>query len=357
MKAKNIGKTLLTVLSLILISCGKRLVSAQEPPEAASEVVQEISVGWNLGNSFNCCNEAMKNTKLTKETYYESLWGNPVTTKQMIDTVRAAGFNAVRIPVTYYNHINEQGQVDIAWLNRIAEVVQYCLADDMYVILNMHHDTGYGNKIMQANPGQLEAYQAYAAVVWHQVADYFKDYDERVMFESFNEMLDMSAQNPWYGNENSWQTMNILNQTFVDVVRGSGGLNSSRNLVVNTYGAQAVDGPLSHFRMPDDTVEDHLIVQVHYFGSEIKAVRDTMSEVNKYLVQKGYPVIIGEFGTNRYSGMEYRVATAVNYVAQAGQYGIKCFWWDDGGDYGLLNRRNCTWRYPELVAGLMQATL
>lgn len=356
MKRKDIRTYFIIVLCVIMIICQSTIVSAKETPKTASEVVKEIAIGWNLGNSFACCNKGMSNTKLSKETYYETLWGNPVTTKQMIDKVKETGFNAVRIPVTYYNHINAQGQVEAAWLNRIAEVVQYCLANDMYVILNMHHDTGYGkNKIMQANPEHLEAYQTYAVVVWYQVADYFKDYDERLMFEGFNEMLDMSAQNPWYGNAKSWEVMNMLNQTFVNTVRYTGGKNATRNLIVNTYGAQTTYGPLSAFQMPKDTVTDHLIAEVHYFGSDVKAVKGTMGEVNKYLVQKGYPVIIGEFGTNRSCGMQYRVASAVNYIMEAKQYGIKCFWWDDGGDYGLLNRKNCTWKYPDIVTSLIQA--
>ena len=356
MKRKDIKTYFITVLCIVLVLCQSMQVSARPTTKTASEVVKEITVGWNLGNSFACCNSRMQNSNISKVTYYETLWGNPVTTKQMIDKVKATGFNAVRIPVTYYNHIDEQGKIEATWLNRIAEVVDYCLDNDMYVIINMHHDTGYGkNKIMQANPNQLEAYKNYTKIVWHQVAAYFKNHDDRLMFEGFNELLDMSAQNPWYGNDKSWETMNILNQTFVDIVRYTGGKNATRNLIVSTYGAQTTYGPLSSFRMPEDTVENHLMVEVHYYGSDVKAVRGAMSEVNKYLVQKGYPVILGEFGTNRSCSMQYRVTSAANYITEAKQYGMKCFWWDDGGDYGLLNRKNCTWKYPDIVAAMMKA--
>lgn len=342
------------ILSVILLFCYCQPVIAADDDNSAHQIVDEITFGWNLGNTLDASNASMKgNISISKELYYETLWGNPYTTKQMIDTVKAAGCNAIRIPVTYYNHLDEQGRIDSAWLQRIGEVVQYCLEDNLYVIINIHHDTGNGkNKIIQANLENIEQNKLFALALWWQIAEYFKNYDNRLLFESFNETLDMAAENPWYGNQSSWQAMNILNQTFVDTVRMTGGNNATRNLIVNTYGAQTTYGPMNSFVLPRDTVQDHLIVEIHYFGSSESGIKGAMGSANKYLVQKGYPVIVGEFGTTRKSDIAYRVNSVYTYMNYAKSYGIKCFWWDDGGDYRLLNRKNCTWYYPQIIEAM-----
>ena len=349
------------IISVVLILCfcictlGNYSVAKADEGQTAAEVVADISVGWSLGNSLACCDATtVKDNKGT--TYYETLWGNPVTTQEMIHMVKVAGFNAIRVPITYYNHIDEQGIIDPAWLGRIAEVVQYGLNENMYVIINIHHDTGKGtNKYIQSNLANIEIYKNNLTSIWAQVALYFKDYDSRLIFESMNETLDMQAQNPWYGNDSSWQAMNVLNQSFVDVVRATGGKNSTRNLIVNTYGAQTTSGPLNSFRVPSDTVSNHLIVGVHTYVTSEKDIRSLMGTLNSKFISQGYPVIVGEFGTPYWSDIKYRIASAIHFINYGNMYGIKSFWWDDGGNYKLLDRKSMSWRYPQIVNGMMQA--
>lgn len=326
----------------------------------ATEMVEDMTVGWSLGNTLDShdSHTALNNNKITvnNSNYYETLWWNPKTTQEMIDTVKQKGFNTLRIPVTYYNHIDSNGIIDKEWLDRVAQVVNYGLNSDMYVIINMHHDTGKGQeKYVQANMTNIEFHQAYIITVWGQIAEYFKDYDNRLVFEGLNETLDMTAQNPWYGNANSWEAMNMLNQCFVSTVRETGGKNAARNLIVNTYGAQTTSGPLKNFKIPDDSVENHLIVGVHTYVSSEKDIKSVMSNMHSLFVSKGYPVIIGEFGTSYGPNMHVRAASAINFINYGKLYGIKCIWWDDGGNYKLLNRKSNTWAYPLIVDNMMYA--
>lgn len=322
--------------------------------QTATEVVEDIKVGWNLGNSLNCFSDK-ENTGFDI-TSYETIWKNPKTTREMIHTVKKAGFNAIRIPVTYYNHIDANGVIDTFWLARLAEVVQYGLDEGMYVIINIHHDTGYGfNKPIQATPANAEIYLNYIENIWTQVALYFKDYDSRLIFEGMNETLDMTAQNPWYGNGNSWEAMNQLNQTFVNVVRASGGNNSSRNLIVNTYGAQTTFGPVKYFKVPKDSVVNHLIIGVHTFATKQSEINSITWNLFDQFVSKGYPVIISEFGTPCKMKLSERITSAINFINYGSMYGIKCFWWDDGGDYKLLDRSTNKWQYLALVNGMITA--
>lgn len=344
---------------IILLSVSMQAECAVVENKSASDVVADISVGWNLGNTLESSTDKAgkiwnESLNIDKESYYETLFGNPKTTYEMIETVKKAGFNAIRIPVTYYNHLDDYGKIDEKWLIRVGEVVQYVLDNDMYAIINIHHETGKGNKRIQANLDKIDHYKAYSDVLWKQIASYFKDYDYRLMFEGFNETLDMAAKNPWYGNESSWKAMNMLNQSFVDVVRASGGKNSTRNLIVNTYGAQITYGPLYYFEFPQDKVAGHIIVGVHSFTSNVNSIKTNMDVLNKYFLKNGYPVIISEMGSNSKTSMPTRITGAQSYKVYAEYYGIKSFWWDDGGNYKLLNRKNNTWYYPEVLSALVQ---
>lgn len=337
---------------LIMNKTGVLDVSAEELN--AKELIENIRVGWNLGNTLECHDKAYS-ASISIDAC-ETMWGNPKTTHAMIKQVKEAGFNAIRIPVTYRNHLDAVGTIDPKWLLRIEEVVQYGLKENMYVIINVHHDTGYGEtKMIQANQENIEEYSGYVRLLWEQIASYFRDYDNRLIFEGMNEVLDMSAQNPWYGNEMSWETMNQLNQEFVNVVRATGGNNTKRNLIINTYGAQTTYGPINNFKMPEDTVKDHLIVGVHTFVIAQSEISQTMKNIYNQFVQQGYPVLVTEFGTAYWHGIVLRTTSAIHFMNYGNMYGIKCFWWDDGGDFKILNRKKQKWDYLTIVNGMMQA--
>jgi len=184
---------------------------------SAQEWTKNVVMGWNLGNSMECPNN-------------ETEWGNPKTTKSMIHAVAEAGFNAIRIPVRWGNHITDQSSmsVDPTWLSRVKEIVDWCLEEDMYVIINSHHDDWYDR-----NPyySKQEANNAKIRGMWTSIATYFRDYGEKLIFAGTNEITVN-----WAAPTTEQQAVqNSYNQTFVNAVRATGGKNYYRNLVVQTF--------------------------------------------------------------------------------------------------------------------------
>lgn len=324
---------------------------AREIPSTAQEVVSDMGMGWNLGKNLESYNASAG--YVADALFYETLWNNPKTTQKMIKTVKEAGFGAVRIPVTYLNHIDEDGKIDETWLHRVAEIVDYVIENNMYAIINVHHDTGKREDVpLQANYNNLKKNKALAQEMWEQIADYFKGYDRHLFFESYNEMLDMDATNPWYGNPTSWAAMNEMNQLFVDTVRKTGGNNATRFLVVNTYGAQTNSGILSYFKLPTDTIANHLIVGVHTYVVSTDGIQTVMQHLDSTLLSKGYACIIGEWAIS--GATDSSISTAEKMLTACTERKIACFWWDDGGNYKLLNRSQGEWYYPQLVDDMIK---
>jgi len=299
---------------------------------------------------------------ITKETYYETLWGNPVTTKDTIDMVSQAGFGAVRIPVTYTNHMDENGNIDKAWLDRVAQIVNSVLSDNMYCIINIHHDTGKDGWL-KADISTLDTSQLRFQNAWMQIAEYFKDYDQKLLFEGYNEILDVN--NKWSNStSDSYKAANQLNQAFVNTVRNTGGNNYSRNLVVNTYAASVDKGVLDSFVLPSDKVSNHLMVEVHYYGTSQSEQNSVIERLNSNFVSKGIPVMIGECGTTFKVTESDRIVSADYLIRTAKKYNITCFWWDDGNyantvgaqsNYAILDRVALKWYHPALMSAIIQA--
>lgn len=346
-----VGMILSFCLLLGLSSCG----IGNETPLPSQEIVNAMGAGWNLGNSLDCIDINMEKDN----TFYETVWDNPVTTEELICTVKEAGFGAVRVPVTYYNHLDENGQIDKVWLKRVKEVVDYVLNQDMYCIINLHHDTGNDAWIV-ADYSRMDEMEKNIANLWTQIAEYFKDYDEHLLFEGYNEILD--AQNHWGDvDSDTYQAANVLNQRFIDSVRATGGNNKARFLVVNTYAAGASEEIISNFRIPTDSIEHHLIMEVHnYSGSENES--DTVFQMlSKYSKKNRIPIIFGEFGIKHDTDSdleEQRMDYTKNFVAKCRKNGFGYFWWDDGGKfesadqvdtYALIDRYKCEWYFPELA--------
>jgi len=352
----------------------------------AGDAVSQITVGWNLGNTFDA-----NGTWITGDdpTSYETAWGNPVTTKAMIDSVREQGFNALRLPVTWSQHIDEHGNVDEKWMARIKEVVDYAYDDGMFVILNVHHDTGEGgdDKVswIFADTGVYENVKDKYKNLWTDIANEFKDYGDRLMFEGYNEMLD--TNNTWNASSNStaYEAVNNFAQDFVDAVRATGGNNAERNLIVNTYVSSYDQAVLDNFKLPTDSAKDHLIVEVHSYApwgftgttqsvtwttvhndfndsdkSEIDAAAQTLANFSNKL---GVPVIVGEFGAECKNN-DAEIAKYAEYMVQTmDSHGIKCFYWDNGdfnsgedadGGYAIFNRNSMTWK-TEIVSAMIGA--
>jgi endoglucanase len=323
-------------------------------------------VGWNLGNTL----DATGGSGLSSETS----WGNIKTTKAMIDTVKKAGFNTVRIPVSWGNHLDSSGKINSAWLDRVQEVVDYVISQDMYCILNVHHDGGSEGWI-EASSSCYKSSSSKFASLWKNIATRFKSYGEKLMFESFNEVLDSSDSWTDASKSDAYTAINDFNQLFVDTVRSTGGNNANRNLMVQTYSASSSEKTLNAFVLPTDTVKNHLIVQVHNYdpqafttaddqitwttptstwgSSSDKSAFDTLfKRLGAFSDKIGAPVVVGEFAAEYKNNDSDRAEYAAYFVKTAAKYGIKCFWWDTGG-MALMDRTSCTVSHPDVVKALV----
>ena len=287
-----------------------------ESPTAAA-VAQNMGLGLNLGNTM----EAYDATNCEKITYewipkqgsntpsdYETCWGAPVTTQEIIDGMKKAGFDTVRIPVFWGNMMENDGTYTInpAYLKRVREIVDYCQKADMYAVINIHH---FDEFIIRRN--SLADCEKIFNHLWTQIADYFKDYPYTVIFEGYNEYLggnqfDEKGNLTELSKSDGYALTNALNQTFVDAVRATGGKNKDRVLIVSGYWTNIDLTTSKRFVMPTDTVKDKLMVSVHYVdnsmywtnqigGSEwLKYTESQCELLKKAFTDNGIPVFIGE---------------------------------------------------------------
>lgn len=339
--------------------------SAYDP----EKIVSGMTIGWNLGNTLDSTGSWLSN-KMDCET----AWGNPKTTKAMIDAVKKAGFNTIRIPVSWGDHIDANANIDKQWLDRVQEVVDYAYKNDMYVILNSHHDLSW-IKLDAANEKNVTKK---LKNLWKQIAARFKDYDEKLLFEGLNEPRTIGSSKEWTGGTAAERkVLNSLYQTFVETVRSTGGNNKTRVLILTPYGANSSTETLKDLWLPED--DDRIAVSVHGYwpymsafdgnlsekkltDSGKKEIDNNFSNINKVLLSKGVPVIMDEFGSINKSNTEDRIEIAKYYLSVAEKYGVPCVWWDNGvaeanksETFGLLNRKTLKWYFPELVEALVDS--
>lgn len=372
---KRIIKRLISaVLAVSLSLTALALPSAAEEAavfEDAYEAVENITVGWNLGNALDPVGDWIDNSNGTAP--YETAWGNPVTTKEMLAAVKAAGFNAVRVPVSWAQHIDADGNIDKAWLDRVNEVVDYVVEQDMYCIINTHHERDYW---FVASSESYKKEEKRFAAVWEQIARRFRGYGEKLMFEAYNEIRDTAGNWSDSNDTDSYDAANRFNQLFVDTVRLTGGNNGVRNLSVQTYSASSSGTSFNRFVLPRDTAKNHLIVQVHNYDPQAFTTKDITwatptkewgSDADKMQIDEimeglktfsrevKAPVIIGEFGSMDQNNDAARARHAGYFVKAAYDRGIRCFYWDDGGNYILLDRKQLRWRAPSVVEAMIGA--
>lgn len=321
-------KKFTTILGLLLMLCVQ--MQAQEF-ESATDAVKNMGVGWNLGNTLDA-NKADETWTTTEQ--HETCWLQPVTTFELMKMMKDAGFTAIRIPITWYQEIDENGTVKEAWMNRVKEVVDYVLDNGMYCIINVHHDTGADvGAWIKASGSNYAANKEKYEVLWKQIAEKFKDYGQNLLFEAYNEMLDENNcwNYPTYSNNgkydeaaanDSYEAVNSYAQSFVNVVRATGGNNATRNLIVNPYAASSggiwgtnthPQEPLTEMKLPQDEVANHLIFEVHSYPNIENGLQNakngldtTIESLNTILKAKGAPVIIGEWGTSNVdNGSDY----------------------------------------------------
>lgn len=334
------------------------------------ELASKIKVGWNLGNSLDAIGSSGLNT--------ETAWGNPKTTQSMIDDIKAMGFNAVRIPVSWGQHCDEKGRVDSEWMKRVKEVVDYAYNNDMYVILNSHHDNGYyriGDCVN--NEKRYKNSEQKMTVLWRQIAKEFKNYDERLIFETLNEPRAEGSPKEWVGGTPEERTVvENLNAAIVSAIRATGGNNAYRHIMIPAYAATSNMSVLRTMKIPDD---DRIIISVHAYDpynfamnangsddftdSDRRSLLNFFGNLNKYFVSSGRAVIIGECGCINKDNPEDRLEWVDYFIKGAKEYGIPCFWWDNNSrpgqkgseTFGIYNRSKGEWSNEEIAKALVAA--
>lgn len=331
----------------------------------STELVKEIKIGWSLGNTLDSTGGSGVDS--------ETSWGNIVTTKEMMTAVKDAGFNIVRIPTTWGIHMDENNVVDEAWMDRVQEVVDYAYSQDMFVILNIHHEEWH-DPYYETEAESTEKLKA----LWTQIGTRFAGYDEKLIFEGLNEPRKRNTSLEWNGGDDEGhEVVNNFNAAFVETIRGLGGNNAKRHLMIPGYAASSTASALKAIKIPEG--DDKIIVSVHAYIPYAFALSDDltarsfspddtsandiiylMDSLKTNFIDKGTPVIIGEFGARNKANEEIRGEWATFYVSQAKAIGVPCLWWDNGAftgtgeNFGILNRSSCTWEYPAVVEGLMK---
>lgn len=320
----------------------------------AFALLSNITIGWNLGNTFDAIGAG--NT-LNSETY----WGCPKTTQEMFDALSAQGFNAVRIPVTFAEHVGvaPDYQINEDWLNRIQEVVDYAMNDGMYVMLDTHHEPDYW---LLPDAVHEDAAVKELAAIWTQVAEKFKDYDEHLIFEGMNEPRIKGSAGEWSGGTaEERKVINSLNAAFVDAVRKVGGNNEKRLLVICAYGNNPGKEAIQDLTIPADNyiaVAVHMYTPYHFTyksgdqweysnwdGTKKTEIASIAKDLETMLTKNDVPVIVTEFGAVNKDNSEEVVKWIEDYLRIMRVRNMKCFWWDNncydtnGENFGIFNRR------------------
>ncbi|MCL2018340.1 MAG: cellulase family glycosylhydrolase [Oscillospiraceae bacterium] len=389
----------------------ERRVSASNTIPAsitAAQVVAAMGTGWNLGNTFDSHNGsgtpgyALTTTSITAlETHWLNGAGN-VTTQTLIQAVKNAGFDTIRIPVTWHKVADPANNWEIRadWMARVKEVVDWAYDLDMYVILNVHHDEYViplrDDTIHSADP---EYADKFLKSIWEQIAETFNnDYDEKLIFEGLNEPRTIAAVLPtghdelieqrpdvWvYKNELTGGTsaeltkLNELNQLFVNTVRASGGNNANRILMVPTYAAGTADAALNGFVRPTDpgNTVNKIALSIHTYSPFAWAhegqgtynkntITTDLTKVKARADALSIPVVLGEWGSVNGTGSSRaadRAEHAKDYITAARNLGMKAVWWDDGSavtiqdGFGLIQRATPhTLLHPAITAAIAEA--
>lgn len=343
--------------------------------ETAFEFVENIHFGYNLGNTLDADPEISRYFRPKSDLDYETSWGQPVTTQEIMDEITGQGFNVVRIPITWFPHMDKNWQCNEVWMNRVQEIVDMVLSkENTYCIINVQHDAstrgtrtdgaGWLRADMDEYPETSEKFKS----LWLQIANRFKDYDQHLLFEAFNEILD--KEDTWGDpkDKDAYKAITLLEQDFVNTVRSTGGNNEFRNLIVNTYSAGTSQEKLDNFQIPQDIHNNHLVASLHTYdpynfcndngeynvlvwSSECEAEIDALTaRVNNRFNDLGMPYFYGEFGAideNKDKGERIKYAKYI--MNKFKQYETTGLWW-----MGLFDRKKLDWYDQEIVDALSQ---
>ena len=374
-------------IASVLLCCGgipmdKNVVSAEDMNGLnADELVSRMTIGWNLGNTLESHPDSYTIDMSPKK--FATAWGNPEPTAELFETVKAAGFNTVRIPVTWYQHFawNDSSQmyvIDTTWMDYVQKTVDYAYDLDMFVILNVHHEDWVN--VSEFTDTTLAEASVIMEDIWGQIADTFADYDQHLIFEALNEprQTGLGSDIEWgSGDDASRAYINTLNGIFTETVRNQGTAeNAERLLMLPGYCADSDYEALAAIEVPEN--DDCIAFSVHaykpyffcadaefdnhtfpgespYGGNYEEQLDELFAGLEQAIEERNIPNVIGEFGASDFNNTESRQAWAEYYLSKAKALGIPCVLWDnnkaesdDGDAYGCLYRLTNTW-YPNAI--------
>lgn len=360
--------------------------------QSAFDITSQMVIGWNLGNSLDSTNDNLTMDSSPKK--FAMAWGNPEPTKELIEAVKNGGFNTIRIPTTWYQHLyldesTNTYKIDAKWLAYVKQFVDYAYDMDMFVILNVHHEN-WVNVAKFTDETYNDASKKLNDI-WSCLAETFKDYDQHLVFEGMNEPRETNnpSNSEWGdGDANSWNYINRLNKVFVDAVRGQGSsYNKERLLMLPGYHAgnsvstvRAIEIPENSgnvalsvhaynpyfFCMDTSNMANHTYPGASGYGSDYKTELQTMFNSYKSIIaEKNVPIVMGEFSASDFNNTDSRINWAKDYLSMAKDAGIPCVLWDnnvvadgnsDNGEaHGYIYRLTNTW-YPNsapVIAAMM----
>ncbi|MBP3569914.1 MAG: glycoside hydrolase family 5 protein [Lachnospiraceae bacterium] len=316
------------------------------------EYVNLMGVGWNLGNSLDSANTGREDHMKA-----EVAWGNPIVVQNLIKNIKAQGFKTIRVPVSYVDHMEEDGlTIKTEWLDRVQQVVDWCVEEDLFIILNIHHEDSWLTKASTDYDGVMKRYTS----LWNQISERFGDYNEKLIFESMNEIGFDDL-----GTEKGCELISKINAEFVKLVRNSGKRNAERYLLLAGYWTDVDRTCTAEYTVPED---DRIMVSVHYYSPSSFAIADITStwgyqktwgteedlaylkgqfeKLKNSFVDKGIPVIVGEYGViDKDKDEEDRIYWFECVTKTALEYGCCPVVWDNGE---LIHRFKYEWKDPEL---------
>lgn len=393
------SKLQIAVACLIMVFALTGFTCTQEENQdfnivTATEITSHMRVGWNLGNTLDARGERYGFSWLGGGVYanttveeMETAWVSHVASCELINAVYKAGFNTLRIPVSWFKAADENFNIRQDWMDRVVQVVNYGVANNMYIILNSHHD----EYIFSLLDDYMEETKIAFEAIWSQIADTFINYNERLIFQGMNEPRTRGSPAEWSGGTAEERAnLNILNQLFVDTIRASGGNNIERVLMIPTIAASMDEVAMRALVLPTDIVEDRIIVTMHSYApvhfallpgphgtrthwnrntrSDTQPITSQIDRAYDLFVSQGIPVVITEMGNINRDNTRARVDWAEFFVEYASSKGIPSVWWDNGNHvvtyqnpwgysetFGLFDRGTAELIHPLIVEALMGA--
>jgi len=379
MKLHTYKYAVLLLLSIFALGCSDSEdpeSSSQTPPEeetpveaanidipgtvrdiTSADLVSEMGIGWNLGNSLD-----VKDADKT-------LWGNPLPSQAIIDKVYSMGFRTLRVPVSWNWDMQSTAPytVNEDFLTQVQETVNFGISKGMHVIIDVHHDEDWLRPTNAAAP----TVKPRLASLWTQIANRFNAYGDKLIFETLNETRLLNSPEEWSGGtEEGRSVINEYHETALNAIRATGGNNARRHVMMSTYAASTLPVAMNALVVPDDS---NIIISLHtYFPWQFTGEEGGTTEwgtdqekaqlenefeyiKNKWVVQEGRPVILGEWGARDRSNLANREAYAQFYVEKSMERGLLPIVWDDGGNFRLLDRQNLDWHFPSIADIIVEA--